>query len=356
VEEAVADRTAGSPVDEQIRWTNRSPAEIADKLVEQGFSVCDDTVRRILTEDLGLSRRQAVKEEAGSAFPQRDEQFEYIADLRRSYERRGWPVISVDTKKKELLGEFFRPGRAYTDGVLRVQDHDFVTSQQRLVPYGVFDTVRNEALVLLARGADTSQLACDAVRRWWQRLGRRHYWNASSLLVLCDCGGSNGHRHHRFKQDLWDLATGLNRDIQVAHYPPGCSKYNPIEHRLFCHLTRSLQSVVLRTIEVARDLIARTTTAAGLQVIAEIAHRTYLKGRKATADFLHDLPIQFADFLPQLISQSTPRWLRFTSFDQAAISARSSFRSPMRRPRTHWRVSALSSFSAMFSQLPCFGV
>jgi len=308
VEAAVADRTAGSPVDEQIRWTNRSPAEIADEVVAQGFSVCPDTVRRILTEDLGLSRRQAVKDEAASAFPQRDEQFEHITDLRRWYERRRWPVISVDTKKKELLGEFFRPGRAYTDGLLHVQDHDFVTSQQRLVPYGVFDTVRNEGFVLLARGADTSQLACDAVWRWWQRLGRKHYWYASGLLLLCDCGGSNGYRHLRFKEDLWELANlRLARDIEVAHYPPGCSKYNPIEHRLFCHLTRSLQSVVLRSIEVARNLIARTTTATGLQVLAEIAHRPYLKGRKATADFLRDMPILHNHFLPQL-NYTAPAW------------------------------------------------
>jgi hypothetical protein len=307
VEAAVADRTAGSPVDERSRWTNRSPAEIAEELADQGFAVCDDTVRRILTEELGLSRRQAVKDEAASAFPQRNEQFEHIAELRRWYERRRWPVISIDTKKKELLGEFFRPGQAYTDGVLHVQDHDFVTAAQRLVPYGVFDTVRNEAFVLLARGADTSQLACDAVWRWWQRLGHRPYWNAPRLLVLCDCGGSNGNRHHRFKEDLCELATRLNRDIQVAHYPPGCSKYNPIEHRLFCHLTRALQSVVLRTIELARDLIARTTTATGLNVIAEIARRSYLKGRQATAEFLHDPPIAFDEFLPQL-NYTAPAW------------------------------------------------
>lgn len=300
VEAAVADRTAGSPVDEQIRWTNRSPVAIAAVVVEQGFTVCADTVRRILTKHLGLARRQAVKNEAANAFPQRDEQFEYIADLRRRHQRRGWPVISVDTKKKELLGEFFRPGRAYTNGVLHVQDHDFVSSQQRLVPYGVFDTARNEAFVLLARGSDTSELACDAIWRWWQRLGQRRYWHASGLLVLCDCGGSNGHRHHRFKEDLWDLAARLHRDIEVAHYPPGCSKYNPIEHRLFCHITRSLQSVVLRTIEVARDLIARTTTATGLHVVAEIARHTYLKGRTASHDFLENMPIEYDEFLPQL--------------------------------------------------------
>lgn len=300
IEEAVATQTAGSPVDENIRWTNRSPAQIVEELFAQGFEVGTDTVRSILTEELGLRLRQAVKDEAARDFPQREEQFQNIAELRSWYERRRWPVISIDTKKKELLGDFFRPGQAYTDGVLRVQDHDFVTSEQRLVPYGVFDTVRNEGLMLLSRGCDTSELACQAIWRWWQRLGRKRYGHASGLLVLCDCGGSNGNRHHRFKEDLCELAGDLGRDIQVAHYPPGCSKYNPIEHRLFCHVTRSLRSVVLRTIEIARDLIARTTTSSGLYVIAEIARRTYLKGRKASAAFLQRNPIQPADFLPEL--------------------------------------------------------
>lgn len=307
VEEAVADRTAGSPVDERIRWTNRSPAEITAQAVAKGFSVCADTVRRMLTEELGLCRRQAVKDEAGSKFADRDAQFQHIARRRAWYERCGWPVISIDTKKKELLGEFFRAGRAYTDGVLHVQDHDFVSSDQRLVPYGVFDTVWNEGLLLLTRGADTSQLACDAIWCWWQRLGRQYYEHAPRLLVLCDCGGSNGYRHHRFKQDLCELATRLGRDIEVAHYPPGCSKYNPIEHRLFCHVTRSLQSAVLRTIEVARDLIARTTTATDLYVVVQIARRIYAKGRQATAEFLDHMPIVYNKFLPQL-NYTAPAW------------------------------------------------
>jgi hypothetical protein len=307
VEEAVADRMAGSPVDERIRWTNRSPAEITAQAVAKGFSVCADTVRRMLTEELGLCRRQAVKDEAGSKFADRDAQFQHIARRRAWYERCGWPVISIDTKKKELLGEFFRAGRAYTDGVLHVQDHDFVSSDQRLVPYGVFDTVWNEGLLLLTRGADTSQLACDAIWCWWQRLGRQYYEHAPRLLVLCDCGGSNGYRHHRFKQDLCELATRLGRDIEVAHYPPGCSKYNPIEHRLFCHVTRSLQSAVLRTIEVARDLIARTTTATDLYVVVQIARRIYAKGRQATAEFLDHMPIVYNKFLPQL-NYTAPAW------------------------------------------------
>jgi hypothetical protein len=285
VEASVAERTAGSPVDETIRWTNRSPAELTAELQAQGFTIGVDTLRRILHDELGLRRRQAVKDEAACHFPQRNRQFEHIAELRRWYERRRWPVLSIDTKKKEILGEFFRPGRAYTDGELHVRDHDFVTSEDRLVPYGVYDTAANEALMLLARGADTSELACDAVRRWWKKLGRRRYWHASGILLLCDCGGSNGCRQHRFHEDLGDLARDLRREIRVAHYPPGCSKYNPIEHRLFCHVSRSWRSVALRTIETAKALVARTTTATGLRVIAESAGRMYEKGRKATAEF-----------------------------------------------------------------------
>lgn len=308
IEEVIADRTAGSPMDEDIRWTSRSPAEIAAAVNAQGFIVGPDTVRRILTEELGLHRRQAVKDEAGAEFPQRDDQFEYIASLRRHYEQRDWPVISIDTKKKELLGEFFRPGQAYTDGVLHVQDHDFVTAEQRLVPYGVYDVTANEGFMLLGCGSDTSQMACDAIEGWWRKLGLPRYWQAPSLLVLCDCGGSNNKRSWRFKEDLYELASRLGRHIDVAHYPPGCSKYNPIEHRMFCHVTRSLQSVVLRTIGVARELINRTTTSRGLRVVAQLARRTYQKGRQATCEFLAAAPILFDDFLPELNYTAPVEW------------------------------------------------
>jgi Rhodopirellula transposase DDE domain len=308
VEEQVADRTAGSPVAPEIRWTSRSPREIAEELAEQGYVACRDTVRRILTHLLGLRRRQAVKNEAGSEFPWRDEQFQHIAARRAWYERRGWPVVSIDTKKKELLGEFFRPGRAYTDGVVRVLDHDFLPpGQRRLIPYGVYDVAANEGFLFLATGADTSELACDAVWRWWQRLGRRRYWHASGLLVLCDCGGSNGHRHYRFKEALHHLACDLRRDIEVAHYPPGCSKYNPIEHRLFCHVSRAWQSAILRTIEIARDLAARVHTSTGLRLIPEIANHIYEKGCQVSRDFRDHMPINFPDLLPEL-NYTAPAW------------------------------------------------
>jgi hypothetical protein len=297
----VADHTAGSPVDDGSLWTNRSPREIAQELAADGFEACPDTVRAILTDDLGLSLRAALKDEATCPFPQRDEQFRHIARLRKRYQREGWPVLSIDTKKKELLGRFYRPGRAYTEGWVHVLDHDFAThGQGRLVPYGVYDLVRNEGLLLLAVGPDTSELACDAIHRWWQRLGRRHYAGAPHLLLLCDCGGSNGNRQYLFKEELHGLADALGMSIRVAHYPPGCSKYNPIEHRLFCHVTRTLRGVVLRTADVAKRLIGQTTTETGLHVVAEVARRVYQKGLKANAEFIATMPIHFHRFLPEL--------------------------------------------------------
>lgn len=301
VQTVVAEHTAGSPVDENILWTNRSPREIAVEVQAEGFSACPETIRRILTDELGLGFRQAEKEEATRHFEFRDEQFEHIASRRRLYEFLDWPILSIDTKKKEPLGDFHRPGKACTNGHVRVFDHDYRSlASGLLVPYGVYDVLREEGLMLLTDTADTSELACDAVWRWWQRLGWRHYDHAGGLLLLCDCGGSNGYRQYLFKEELAKLAYDLELPIEVAHYPPGCSKYNPIERRMFCHVTRALSGVVLQTIEVARDFISRTSTQTGLRVVVEIARRAYYKGRKATSEFLNDMPIHFNEFLPEL--------------------------------------------------------
>ena len=264
-------------------------------------------MRDILTGELGLAVRQACKEEASSRYPYRDEQFECIAQLRDFYLRRGWPVLSVDTKKKELLGDFYRSGTAYTDGVLEVLDHDFAScGTGRLVPYGVYDLGRNEGFMMLALGSDTSQLACDSIWRWWKRLGQQPYRYAPAILLLCDCGGGNGNRHYRFKEDLKNLAIDLGRGIQVAHYPPSCSKYNPIEHRMFCHVSRTLQGVILRTMGVAKQFIQRTVTGTGLHVVVEKARKIYIKGQKASQYFLDRMPVVFNDFLPDLNYTLTP--------------------------------------------------
>lgn len=298
--EIVAERVAGSPTDEEIRWTCRSPAEITDQVHDQGFAVSVGTVRRILVDDLDLRRRQAVKDENDACFPLRDEQFQHIAQRRSLYRALHWPVLSIDTKQKEILGDFFRPGRAYTDGEFHVQDHDFVSHDGRLVPYGVFDVERNESLMLLALGHDSRELACDAIRRWWHRLGRHCYAGADRMLLLCDSGGSNNRRHYVFKENLCRLAARLGIELEVCHYPPGCSKYNPIEHRVFCHVERSLRCLTLPTIEVAREAISRTRTTSGLRVVAEVAKRVYEVGKKASVKFIERMPISFGPTIPEL--------------------------------------------------------
>lgn len=218
--------------------------------------------------------------------PDRNAQFERLAELKKYYLSRGWPVISIDTKKKELLGEFDRAGAAWTNTRWQSWDHDFPSSSWgKVIPYGVYDLAGNEAFLYLAQGADTGELAAAAVRRWWYRLGQRRYDPASPMLLLADCGGSNGYRVPLFRERLFALSQQFDRTIRVCHLPPYCSKYNPIDHRVFCHLSRSLQALQLTSIDVIFDAFRATTTSLGLQVICEKATKRYVKGIKATPEF-----------------------------------------------------------------------
>ena len=281
--------TAGSPVEPGKLWTNRSPQELAVQLGSFGFDVSRNTVAKLLIEELELGRRQAVKSRALGDHPDRNAQFELLAQFKQEYIDRGWPVLSVDTKKKELLGNFHRPGQAWTNGRVQVFDHDFPgAGDGKVIPYGVYDLATNEALVYVARGADTAELAVDALRHWWLRRGRRRYEGAGGMLLLADSGGSNGYRLPLFRERLCLLATRINCPIRVAHLPPYCSKYNPIDHRLFCHLSRSLNGVICRTIENLVDAIRRTTTSAGLRVFVELARKVYERGVRATQAYLED--------------------------------------------------------------------
>lgn len=292
--------TAGSAVEPGCLWTNRSTRELSVELLEDGFLVSPNTIDRLLREELELGRRQAVRSVPLGKNIHRNDQFERIAELKTHFFRQGWPVVSIDTKKKVDLGDFFRRGRGYTNGHVRALDHDFPSAGLgKVIPYGVYDLAANEAFVLLAMGADTGELACDAIRRWWYRLGRRRYEHAPYLLALADSGGSNGYRVPLFRERLCELARLLQIPIRVAHLPPYCSKHNPIDHRLFCHLTRSLRGVLCRSIEVVRDALARTTTSTGLYVIVETARRIYRAGIKAAKEFRANEPIERDLYLPQ---------------------------------------------------------
>jgi hypothetical protein len=298
--EAVQDHTAGSPVEPLQLWTNRSPAELADELAQQGHAVDPKTVKWMLKEELGLSRRQMVKTLSMGESADRDAQFRQMQRIKAQFLQQGFPVLSVDTKKKELLGKFYRRGPAWTNGQIRAWDHDFPSScWGKVLPYGVYDVARNESLVYLAQGSDTGQLAVDAVRRWWQRLGKWRYPADAPLLLLADCGGSNGYRVLLFREHLQLLANQLGKVIRVCHLPPYCSKYNPIDHRLFCHISRSLQSLLLRSIELIRDAIERTTTRQGLRVVTELARKLYPSGVKASPAYLNQETVIRNRTLPQ---------------------------------------------------------
>jgi hypothetical protein len=230
----------------------------------------------------------------------RNAQFENIVSLKDVYIDAGNPVISMDTKKKESLGNFYRDGHLYTTEELQVYDHDFNSQAEGIViPHGIYDLQRNTGYINLGTSYDTSEFACDCIRNWWYHRGRFDYPNATSILVLCDGGGSNSSRYYIFKQDLQALVDELGIEIRIAHYPPYTSKYNPIEHRLFPHVTRACQGVVFKSIDLVKELMEKTHTRQGLKVTVQIVDKVYQKGRKVAKDFKETMRIVFDEFLPQ---------------------------------------------------------
>lgn len=246
-------------------------------------------MERILKNELHLGHRQIAKKLTMGESMDRDAQFQMVQHYKCEFLEQGFPVLSIDTKKKELLGKFHRRGPAWTNADVRAWDHDFPSYRWgKVIPFGVYDFARNEALMYLAQGFDTGQLAVDAIRRWWYRLGKWSYPSDSPILILADCGGSNGYRVPLFREQLQHLSDLLDRTIRVCQLPPYCSKYNPIDRRLFCHVTRSLNALLLRSVELVRDAINRTTTRTGLKVVAELARKLYPKGIKASPEYLEN--------------------------------------------------------------------
>jgi hypothetical protein len=296
--EVVRDHTAGDPMQECVRWTYLSPPEIAEQLEARGTPVCADTVRNLL-DTLGFVKRQAQKRLAMGATPFRNEQFKKIARLKAKYLDSENPILSMDTKKKERLGNFYRAGRLYTTEVIATFDHDFPSAATGvIIPHGLFDLKRNLGHLTLGFSHDTSQFACDSLALWWQRYGQAAYPKAKSILLLCDGGGSNNARHYIFKEDLQRLVNKIEIPIRVAHYPPYCSKYNPIEHRLFPHVTRALSGVILKTVELVKTLIQRTRTSTGLRVTVAMLKKLYETERETSDRFLEAFPIKFDKLLP----------------------------------------------------------
>lgn len=238
----------------------------------------------------------------------RDAQFQRIAELKAAYEAQGYPVISVDTKKKELIGNLFREGKLYATETIEALDHDFPSLAEGVaIPHAVYDIARNEAYVSIGTSHDTAEFACDSLRHWRNHYGKRHYASATSILMLMDGGGGNSSRHYVFKQELQALADEIGVEIRIAHYPPYTSKWNPIEHRVFPHITRSLQGAVLTSIQLAKELIAKASTTAGLKVVACILDKVYTTGRKVAAGFKESMRIVFDQHLRQWNYTAVPQ-------------------------------------------------
>jgi hypothetical protein len=277
----------GSPTN-PLRWTIKSTYRLAAALRVQGFQVGATSVRRMLAS-MGYSLQGNRKTREGNQHPDRDGQFRHIADRVAARKRRGEPAISVDTKKKEVLGNLKNSGQTYQPKgtPVEVKTHDFPDAKLgKAVPYGVYDIHQNEAWVSVGISHDTAEFAVATIRRWWESLGCERYGRARRILVTADSGGSNSSRCRLWKLELQKWADETGMIIEVCHYPPGTSKWNKIEHRVFCHITRNWRGVPLETLEVVVESIGATTTDAGLEVHAWLDEDQYEKGRKVTEEEL----------------------------------------------------------------------
>jgi hypothetical protein len=239
----------------------------------------------------------------------RNEQFENIASWKEKYEKEGNPVISCDTKKKEFIGELFRAGSSYSQKEIPSLDHDFPHLAKGIaIPYGIYDGRKNKAYIHGGTSHDTAEFVYDSLKKWWYEVGQADYPKATSILMLVDGGGSNSSRHYVFKQALQKLADELQIEIRVAHYPPYASKWNPIEHRLFPHITRSMTGAILTSYDLMQELLEKTTTLTGLKVIAHIGHKFYETGKTVTKEFKKNMKIMFDDFLGKWNYRAVPTY------------------------------------------------
>jgi hypothetical protein len=289
--------TRGDPMS-PLRWTTLSTRHLAGELTAQGHRVSADTVADVLRGQ-GFSLQGNAKTLEGKQNPDRDAQFRYINEQVKTHHAAGEPVVSVDTKKKENVGEFKNAGREWRPAgdPIEVDTHDFPDKELgKAVPYGIYDLAANTGWVNVGTDHDTATFAVESLRRWWHGAGRLTYPHATRLLVTADAGGSNGYRTRAWKTELAALAAQTGLAITVCHFPPGTSKWNTIEHRLFCHITMNWRGRPLTSHEVIVNSIAATTTRTGLRVHAELDTDTYALGVEVSDATMADLPITRHDW------------------------------------------------------------
>lgn len=298
MEGLLADATAGDPLS-SIKWTHRSLHTLRKGLRRLGFNLSEKTIARLLRQQ-GFSLRTNRKRLARTQDPQRNRQFRYLSQLRHLYMSRGWPVISVDTKKKELVGNFKNPGRSYRREPRDVWDHDYPSwAQGRAVPYGVYDYAHNDGYVVVGTSHETPAFAGAAIRRWWLDVGRKRYPQAKRLLIQADAGGANHYRKWEWKLALQQLADEFRLIITVTHYPTGASKWNPIDHRMFSLISGNWAGEPLISYPVILKLIRSTRSSQGFHCRARLDSTDYPTKGKATPRIKEKVNLKPRPVLPQ---------------------------------------------------------
>jgi hypothetical protein len=303
----VEDEVAGDPITGQ-RWVRRSLQKLKRALEAKGISLSCQTIRRILHKH-EIRPKSNVKRLAPNPHPDRDQQFQYIQEQRRAFELEGWPIISVDTKKKELIGPFDNEGQVWCEQATDVYTHNFPSDALgKAVPYGIYDPQHNEGFVFVGQSADTPEFAVDAIVAWWQNIGCKRFPEATHLLISADSGGSDGYRPRRWKQQLQvKVADALGITVTVIHYPRGASKWNPIEHRLFSQISQTWAGTPLTSFDLVLDAIRSTTTMTGLKVEAMLTEKVYETGLSVSDDEMASLALQPHDTCPQWNYTISPR-------------------------------------------------
>jgi hypothetical protein len=300
------DATAGDPIS-GLKWTHKSLRTVACELGRQGYTITAPTVARLLQQS-GYALRVNRKKLAGKQAPGRDGQFLYIAELRAAFLVKGWPVISVDTKKRELIGRFKQPGRQWRGTAHEVLIYDFRTDAIGIaIPYGIYDVGRNEGYVVIGTSHDTSEFAVAAIRSWWVEVGRKAYPGVRELLIEADCGGSNGNRCWAWKARLQDLADEFNLAITVTHYPTGASKWNPIEHRCFNLISGNWAGQPMESYETMLKYIRTTKSATGFRCRARLNKKVYATGIKISPEEQARLRLEKHEMFPHWNYTIRPR-------------------------------------------------
>ena len=298
IERIVDPVTRGDPMN-PLRWTAKSLSKISAELKPQGWDVSEKIVSTALREKLRYSLQGLRKTKEGKQHPDRDAQFQYVNDQCRQFQQRGQPVISVDAKKKELVGDFKNGGREWQPAgePQPVGAYDFKDKELgKSTPYGIYDQFRNEGWVSVGIDHDTAEFAVNSIRLWWTRMGKTSYPEARELLITADAGGSNGYRPRLWKRELQDFADESGLVLTICHFPPGTSKWNKIEHRMFCHITANWRGRPLSSREVIVNLIGNTTTKKGLTIQAELDPRAYAKGIRISRREMAQVHLKPADF------------------------------------------------------------